>query len=321
MHVTNELLYAELTGRIPIVYWKERSLYYENTKSNYDDALNNAFEYYFKPVSNYTVNDIVKQNYSYFPTEWSNDNIMSDSVASSTKPLPNTIDFPESDSDVLVSSSFRRMEDLQKIIPKENQLSRLTKEEIWHHYYRKYIFLKEEIKAKINDFYAQRLRGNNILGLHIRKTDKRSEQAIPHDSRFIKAVNSYLSAHAEGKIFLATDCRKTLEKFEKRYGDKLIYTDAIRGTGSMGIHFENDNKRLKGEQILQDVYILSKCNYFIGSLSTNIAYLVLYMLRDPSESKNSSTLVSLGSAENIETRIRSWFSNIKRLFRKTVKKI
>jgi len=323
MHVVNELLYSELTNRIPIVYWKERSLYYQSTTSKEKDIQNNSFEYCFKPVSNYSIQDILRKNNTYFPSVWTDSNIFTDTVSSSHTALPVALDSQGIDADVLVSSVFRRMEDLQTLIPQDNYLSTLSKEELWYHFYSKYISLKNNINKKITSFYNDHMLGENVLGLHIRKTDKSSEQPTPYDRKFIRAINRYLSFHNDAKIFIATDSERTLIKFKNIYKDRLIYTNSIRSVNSTGVHFSEGNGISKAEQIITDVYLLSKCDYFIGSLSSNIAYVVLYMLTNPVISKKQSTLISHGFYESLERKMYILVSRktmlIKRIFKKILK--
>ena len=48
--VINNIIYAEKTHRIPVIYWDKRSLYYDPENNN---GLTNAWEYYFEPVSDF----------------------------------------------------------------------------------------------------------------------------------------------------------------------------------------------------------------------------------------------------------------------------
>ena len=321
MHIVNGLLYAELTERIPIVFWGERSLYYENTDEIENNRLNNSFEYYFKPLSNYNIEDVIGKGYSYFPSHWRDSNLFDDTVSSSSIPLPCALSFPGNKADVLVSTSLQRIEDLMKIISLDNCLRALSKEQLWYHFYTKYIYLKENIRQIIDEFYWDNMEGMNVLGLHIRKTDKKSEQAIPYDSKFIKAVDSYLSSFNDAKIFIATDCAKTLEKFKKIYTEKIIYTNSIRSNNSSPVHSTIGNNRLKGKQILTDVYLLTKCDHFIGSLSSNIAYVVLFMLIDPMRSKKKSTLVSHGFSESLVRTIMIELHSQTKFLRRSMKRV
>lgn len=304
MHVVNALLYAELANRIPIVLWKERCLYYDNIEPKDGDGhCNNAFEYYFNPVSAYSIKDIIGKGYTYFPAIWNDANIVNDRACSQSVRLPADLNFPGSDADVLVSSHLQRIEDLQNNIPASSVLSKFSKEEIWYTFYTRYIRLKDEIQGKIDRFWSNDFDGMNVLGVHIRKTDKRLEQAAPHDGRFVTAIDSYLRSFNDAKIFMATDSSRTLRKFINRYGERVMYTDCIRSDGSSAVHITGGSGRKKGEQILIDMYLLSKCTHFIGSLSTNVSYVVLYMLCAPQVAASKSTIIRHNLLENIERRM------------------
>ncbi len=53
-HVMGQLLAAELTNRTPVIYWGPNSLYAKSFQSN-------AFDLYFEPVSEYTIQDLVRR--------------------------------------------------------------------------------------------------------------------------------------------------------------------------------------------------------------------------------------------------------------------
>lgn len=57
-HVMCQILAAELTNRIPVVYWGMESLYSESISTN-------AYEFFFEPVSAVTIHDIVRPGYTF----------------------------------------------------------------------------------------------------------------------------------------------------------------------------------------------------------------------------------------------------------------
>src|SRR5690606_33540719 len=67
-HVMCQILAAELTNRIPVVYWGMESLYSESISTN-------AYEFFFEPVSAVTIHDIVRPGYTFFPPSWNPENI------------------------------------------------------------------------------------------------------------------------------------------------------------------------------------------------------------------------------------------------------
>ena len=71
---------AELTGHIPVTFWGADSLYAAD-----EPLVKDAFTMYFLPVSNYSINDLINSNYTYYPFRWNSGNVR----------LPGTKDFAE----------------------------------------------------------------------------------------------------------------------------------------------------------------------------------------------------------------------------------
>jgi Alpha-(1,6)-fucosyltransferase N- and catalytic domains len=317
-HVINGLIYAELTQRIPVVFWKQESLYYE-ANENLHELENNAFEYYFQPISSYSLDDIVDKNYTYFPPHWNDFNIGHTHEPSFFSPpfaLPCTLTFSGSNADVLVSAYWQETGLIQQIIPEDNHLKRLSYGEIYNYYFKKYIRLKEHIIGQIGSFYAKYMCGYNMLGVHVRRTDKVDEIVLPNLSRYIKAINTYIKSVNNAQIFLATDSNDVIEKFRKIYDNKIVFTDCIRSDDSSPIHLTSGSKRLKGEQILIDMYLLGKCNFYIGLYFSNITPVVIWMLKDPNASKNESTFIS----EGIPERFKKFISDSDKKYKYGIKK-
>lgn len=61
-HILAQLLAAEILNRVPVIYWGKGSLYAANDGSN-------AFEQFFMPVSDFSIQDLAKQEYSFFPDD------------------------------------------------------------------------------------------------------------------------------------------------------------------------------------------------------------------------------------------------------------
>jgi hypothetical protein len=319
MHVINSLVYAEISQRIPIVHWGTSSAYHETTPEQYNTNPENVFEHYFEPVSDYSITEILGKGYRYFPSIWTDSTILNEQFPQSA-PLPHKLLFPGSDADILVSYSKQRIEDLQRSIPLDHELSDLTIEELRYFFFGKFIRLRQNLKQLIEKFYDGNMRGRNVIGVHVRKTDKKSEQVSPYTWRFMRAVETLLSTNRDAKVFVATDCERTLNKFACRFPNRVIFTDSIRSSDSTALHLSGDNKRLKGEQILIDIYLLSRCNHFIGSLATSISFVVLFMLTDPALSKSWSTIIKPSFLEragwhlttSLPKRIKMFFQPIKR---------
>ena len=79
-----------------------------------------------------------------------------------------------------------------------------------------------EIQNDINNTIKKL--GNNYIACHIRRTDALTHHThkkyIKQDEKYIDFIDQYPT---NLKIYIATDCRNTQQKFFDLYGDRLIY--------------------------------------------------------------------------------------------------
>lgn len=140
----------------------------------------------------------------------------------------------------------------------------------------KYIRLNARIREKMERDVQTALGGGRILGVHVRGTDfKQNFNGHP-----VKVgVEEYLEAAAgvfrEGKyecVFLATDDEEAVEKFQKRFQEKLrCYQDVVRSGGRDTVmHSEatrENHHYLLGYEVLRDMYTLAACDGLVAGLS------------------------------------------------------
>jgi len=153
-----------------------------------------------------------------------------------------------------------------------------------HNLIKKYIRVKPHIQGKINLFWEANS-SPNVLGVHLRLTDKFhcTKYGEPASGRpvdinaYIKHIKIYLTKHPEAKIFLATDSIDSIELLTQEFGDKLFYRkDVIRSTGDKSVHIGMEGDRYqKGEDVLIDCLLLSKCNFLFKGIS-NVAVCALF---------------------------------------------
>jgi hypothetical protein len=127
-----------------------------------------------------------------------------------------------------------------------------------------------------------------ILGVHVRRTDKfllgmfgTTDRSAPVDLMHFKYEIDKIINNFD-YIFLATDCTETCKFFKKEYGKKVIYNiDAFRGSDTLSVH--NNYKEIsgykKGQDVLIDMILLSKCKYLLRS-SSNVSITSLYVNKD-----------------------------------------
>jgi hypothetical protein len=85
----------------------------------------------------------------------------------------------------------------------------------------KYLFLIPELNQEINKL---RLKMNNYISIHIRRTDKLlRHKNLTKDDDFIKFAKK-----TKHNIFLATDCYYVQNKFKEIFKNRLFYFDEIK---------------------------------------------------------------------------------------------
>lgn len=113
-HVLGQLLVAELTNRIPVVYWPTHCLH-----NGY--ILTNGFELYFEPVSNYTIFDVAKPEYTYYPPIWNYENLFIEDQNKDTWIYRNIGDLLSSQENVVVADVYYNIHELIPFIKRITQ--------------------------------------------------------------------------------------------------------------------------------------------------------------------------------------------------------
>lgn len=160
-HLMELLLVAEITERIPVVYWGTNCLYKE-------EIYNNAFDLYFEPISSYDIYDVINSDYTFYPPIWKYDNLTSDDPNKSRLQYRNIGDFVGSDADVLVSDINIYITRIIPFIKKEHPEYGMTPLQIYRYLFNKYLKLKPDIRAQIQQYYNKNLgNGSHVLAVHM----------------------------------------------------------------------------------------------------------------------------------------------------------
>lgn len=117
---------------------------------------------------------------------------------------------------------------------------------------------------------------SNILGVHVRKTDKNTPHFHGENDMSLPLDNETYFNHIDDNIkyfdniYLASDDTETIKFFIEKYGDKIIYNkDCFRSNGNISIHanYKQISGFKKGLDVLIDCLCLSRCKYLIKSTS------------------------------------------------------
>lgn len=138
----------------------------------------------------------------------------------------------------------------------------------------KYVIIKEHILQKSNIFYSNKMRDAELLiGVHVRGTDKRTEHPFRqlNIQDYIKNIKHIMeNNNKKTKIYVASDNNEAIISLASEFGKDMIVSYPShrmqKYIGGTPICLnDNIDKKLHGEQALLETYLLSKCQYIIGT--------------------------------------------------------
>ena len=261
---------------IVVPYWINDTPYWSASGHH---GKKNVFEYYFEPINNFTIDDALPV----VPTaqEISEINIRYPGYRNRNKQILLRYEvngFPE---DVCIVACNKN-----HIDGKPSNLD-----------LHKYIKVRPFILKKVKEFRTKFMDGQHVIGVHIRGPNqyelrnplrnlkynyKRngSLDNVPFKEYFA-LVDYHLREHPNSRILVATDDSQVLEKFKERYKERVIHYNAKRAVGGETHLINKDNPLLKneskailGEEVLIEVLLLSKSDYFIYGPS-NISHAII----------------------------------------------
>lgn len=222
-----EIKNAELKGEIPVVAWGKSSLYYERSYGE------NVWDYYFHPVSGFKSEDIKFYHFKKRVTGagWF------DFILDPGKGLRQTI----------------------------------------HRCWNDYIVVNQSILEKVEDFYKRNMQGFSVLGVHIRSTDRKLDSWVISEGAgflgivpYISYIKKYIERNKTERIFVSSDEQEIVDRIAAEFANLVIYYDAERSTTGCSIHSDTINFKSpykKGEDVLIEALLLSKCDFLIRGTS------------------------------------------------------
>lgn len=284
-HVMCQLLLAELTNRIPVVYWGMESLYCESITTN-------AFELFFEPVSPYTIQDVIRPGYSFYPPTWNSEKILAEDSDRFKMEYRDLKGMMKSEENIVVSDIYYPMSSILSWTNRAHWSFGKTPYQVYRYLFDKYLKPKPEVKREIKkyinttpDFRDEK----PILGVHCRSNAIVNEVAQLYDlNEFYKPfIWQYIVRYNIRHIFLITDSNKILKQYRKMYdvNSMLLYTDSKKRPLKERIPtylLNYPNKRHKGVElikdtieVIKDTYLASQCDFFIGNGYSNLSNTVM----------------------------------------------
>ncbi len=274
-HVLGQLLVAEITDRIPIVYWGANSLFGDGTETN-------AFDFYFESISPIAIKDLENGKLSFFPKKWNQKNLRQEDLNKWKGPGSRMggLYFLNRSEKVLVSDFYSEVLELQPWISSNHHLYGLSVDELYLYLIEKYLHPKAYILDRVETFYKGHLADSRFLSVHVRGSDKMSEQISLGEinEAYFDVIDKFLSTRPGFRIFLMTDDERLLSAFSYRYGNILAATACQRTDNGTGLHYRDsvDGRKL-GVEMMVDTYVAVRGEAFIGNAYSNPSTMVRYL--------------------------------------------
>lgn len=226
-----QLDFVDRNGYIPVVDMQSfPSQYIEDEKI----GIENAWEYYYEPLSEYTVKDVMES-----------ENVILG------------YDDPCYQINVEEQYDLMRMAELYKkyIHIKSNVLKDLEKE-------------NKDILAVKESTLGVLYRGTDMVSLKLKK-----HPIQPSIEELINIVKQYMVDYKFSHIFLSTEDIDAVERFKEEFGQSLLYTNQLRytNTGSKWLADLQNNRQsdryLRGVEYLTTIELLSRCNSMVAGVS------------------------------------------------------
>lgn len=278
-HVLGQLAIAELGNIVPVVFWGEESRYTT-------DPARNGWNDYFEPVSDYSVEDMMKPGYSYFPPKWTLDNfrLKTNCKASGAYCRVNCIEFLDRTEDVCVGDFYTFITSIQECVKGSgHRFESMTGEEIYRDVHARYIRLHPDIQAEIDQFVAGHFPAGPMIAVHYRhKSEGKMTEAggnVFFLENYFDDLDALLRREPEANIYLCTDNEEATQEFRKRYGAKIICREVerVRKGESEEIFFTGENFYQQARDVILDVYIAGRCDYFIGDGTSNVSCAICHI--------------------------------------------
>jgi hypothetical protein len=266
--VISNIPWAMREGRIPVVYFKDKTCYWTPKGFRGKDTV---WEYYFKPVLSDYPASIIPAGIR--------------EVVALNHPSPVEVGY-FADDHTFVSNHFGDHPALEgKALPIpylwDDPDIKLRQEA--HEIIRCLVTPRQYLRQKVKYFYQQYMRGHRVIGVHARGTDAISKEEIrPHRqgsldlSEYVTEIERLLTTQVATRIFVATDDQSSLDYLKSMFGQRVFAYDSIRhqsgaaaGKGPTGwimpAYIANDRDRAarNGEEAVIEYLLLSQCNYLV----------------------------------------------------------
>ena len=269
--VIHHLLICDNLKMIPVIDMENFQNFY-NCKNKIRGTFN-SWNYYFKPVSKYTLEEVYKSK-----------NVIICDNKTSQKGFSNKSFI----SDFKYFNGFQFLDYRHKKIVK------------------KYIKIHADILTEAQAIY-NKFENNKVLGICFRGSDQKKSAYQPYtptEKQMMYATDLLIKKYNFNKIYLCTEDVDYLNFYKKNYNNVLFNSKSIRTTDRKDLFDSKEkNHRYKiGRGNLVDMLVLSKTNFLLFA-SSNIPSAAIFF----SDHKISKAIIDNGMKGNIFVSQFSWY--------------
>jgi hypothetical protein len=261
-HAVGALLLAEATGRVPVTWWGSQSMFS-------DGADRDAFQDYFQPVSDVSLQDIPT---GFFPPRWNTANLK---TATDAKWQGRTgpVYFLNRPERVAVCDFFAAVPNILPWLPPGHPLRGQTVEAAYRYLTDKYLRPRADIVAACDAFLEKELNGAPFVAAHLRGGDKFREDES------IGAANAQILASLEQvdplqPILILTDDARCLKMAKDKFGSRVAATDCRRSDGDTGVFWSKADPVQTGREAMIDAYLALAAARFTGNGLSNVSAMI-----------------------------------------------
>jgi protein O-GlcNAc transferase len=267
-------LLARITGREPLVWWGDTSLF-----RRAGDTTSNAWEQYFEPVGTARIADVA--GLPVWPPKWAGDasGPMLNRYAGSDSRLTG-VHHMSRDEPVCVFDFYHDIYLMRHWLVDADPLLGCSATQIVRSLTRDIVRPRPEFIEEAARFAGSHL-GPGSIALHLRGLDKPGEigaELAESHERALARADGLLAASPNAKVLVLTDDADVLARVRAKYTGRLIMTDVIRASGDTGLHIsrQHDGYQL-GREVLLDALIATHASHFIGLAGSNVSYYIAAM--------------------------------------------
>jgi len=269
--VIHHLFICDSLKMIPVIDMKNFQTFY-NCKNRIRGTLN-SWNYYFKPVSRYSLEEVYKSK-----------NVIICDNKTSEKGFSNKN----------FTSKFKYFNGFEFLDLRHKKIIK------------KYIHINKDI-IKEAETICKKFKNNKVLGICFRGSDQKKtayQPYTPTEKQMVYATDFLLKKYKFEKIYLCTEDIDYLNFYKKNYKNVLFNSRSIRTTDKRDL-FDNKSKNHRykiGRGNLVDMLVLSKTNFLLFA-SSNIPNAAIFF----SNKKIPHAIIENGMKGNIFVSQFSWY--------------